>query len=293
MKLFLKFLSVFLLVTALPLHAQNKKRVAVLPLEPSGVEQSDADQVTDVVENVFTNYPTSYEIIERSQINSVLREIGFGQTGVTEKVVEAGKLLNADLVVTGRFGKLGSKYTLTLKLIDVETGKSIRNERNSTPGPIENIENTLVRPLSKSLANPGVAMVETILDNVLSKNKSSPDNITLPKRTSYTLIVKGCTNIVSPSPHLVNQANSWIKVWQGGRFLGSTVKVENNNSPTYNAQFTISNYGGEFIYFDVFDDYPFSGSKLVGRATIQKPVSGSYQILRGGYAWGNVIVEIY
>jgi TolB-like protein len=292
MKLFIKCLSVFLLVSTLPLYAQNKKRVAVLPLDPAGVEQSDADQVTDMVENAFTNYPSSYEMIERSQINSVLREISFGQTGVTSEIVEAGKQLNANLVVAGRFGKLGSKYTLTLKLIDVDLGKIHRTTSKSAQVPLEDVETALIKPAAEYIANPGLKTFENIVD-ALSQNKSSNNNITLPKRNSYTLIVKGCTNIVSPSQHLVNQANSWVKVWVGARFLGNTVKVENSNSPSYNAQFSISNYSGEFIYLDVYDDYPFSGSKLVGRATIQKPVSGSYQILRGGYAWGNVIVEIY
>lgn len=273
------------ILATLPLHAQNKKRVAVLPIEPAGVDPSVAVQVTDQVQSVFRNYFTSYEMIDRADIDKVIREQALELTGVTEEGVQVGKLLNADQVVMGRIGKMGKKYTITLKLVDVATGTVLRQQPGEASCTLENLNTALVTPAAKQIANPGVATFEKIVDAFASRNQPPPPQ-------NYTISVRGCINLIEPQARLWGQANSWVKVWCGTVLKGRTETVKNTNSPVYsNAQFVLDNYVNQIMALDVYDDYALSGSLYVGRATINKPVSGTYQIIKNGYSYGSVSVE--
>lgn len=278
--------SVLIVISSLPLFAGPKIRVAVLPISPAGLDSSIADQVTDQVQSVFRNYFTSYEIIERANIDKVLREQALELTGATEEGAQIGKLLNADQVVTGRVGKMGKRYTISLNLVEVATGKVLRQSSpRSESCSLENLNDVLVTPAAKEVANPGVSTAENLIKAFVNRNQPPP-----PK--NYILSVKGCVNLVEPQARIVGQANSWIRVSLGTIVKGRTETVKNTNSPVYsNGQFNLDNYLNGIISLDVYDDYIFSGSQYVGRATITSPVSGTYQILKNGYSWGLVSVE--
>ena len=69
-----------------------------------------------------------FTVIERERMNEILEEQGFQQTLVCATdacAIELGRLTGASGIVAGTVGKLGATYTVTVRLINVETGEII------------------------------------------------------------------------------------------------------------------------------------------------------------------------
>lgn len=123
----------------------GKLVIAVLDLEGRGISALEAATLTDRMrsELVATGAVT---IVERGQMQEILSEQGFQQTGCTssECAVEVGKLLGVSHMATGSIGKIGSSYTLDMRLFNVEDGaitKSVnRTYRGEVDGLIKEIE---------------------------------------------------------------------------------------------------------------------------------------------------------
>lgn len=67
-----------------------------------------------------------FTLVERQQIGEILDEQGFQQSGACsnqECMVEVGQLLAVKKIVGGSIGKIENIYPVTLKIIDVKTGK--------------------------------------------------------------------------------------------------------------------------------------------------------------------------
>jgi TolB-like protein len=77
-----------------------------------------ASRLSDAV--VFT-------VVDRERMDKVVKEIEFSQTGLVDEksAVQVGKLLQARLLVDGQVSELGENLILTVRLIDVETGKVV------------------------------------------------------------------------------------------------------------------------------------------------------------------------
>jgi len=76
-----------------------------------------------------------YTVIERGMLEQLVREQTLQMSGMvdSETAVKIGKLIGANLVVTGSIVKTGQTYTINSRFVDVETGviKDGRNIRGS------------------------------------------------------------------------------------------------------------------------------------------------------------------
>jgi formylglycine-generating enzyme len=72
-------------------------------------------------------------LVERQRIQQVLEETSFQQSGVTEGkgTAELGRLLDVDRLFFLQTHRLPSGYELTLKIVDVATGRVLRVEKQS------------------------------------------------------------------------------------------------------------------------------------------------------------------
>lgn len=113
-------------------QAADKIPIAVLDFQAKG-DVSD-DEASIISDRIRTQMFRSgrYHIMERADMLSILKEQGFQQSQVncdgTNCSVELGKLLAVRQIMTGSVSKLGSIYTLTLRIVDVEKGEIIRDE---------------------------------------------------------------------------------------------------------------------------------------------------------------------
>ena len=123
--------SMFLLISY---NLFSQQTIGVLDITPrQGVSEQEAEIVTDFVFAALYQYGSDkYSIISRQNREKILTEHAFLYSGFsddTSSALEAGKYLSADYVVIGTFTKFGSRYYISLQLVDVNTTKVIGSAR--------------------------------------------------------------------------------------------------------------------------------------------------------------------
>ncbi|HMW33424.1 MAG TPA: CsgG/HfaB family protein [bacterium] len=105
---------------------ERKPTAAVLDFKIiSGLTPQEAAALTSKFRNSFSN-TGKYTVLERGEMDKILKEQDFKMSDVcnsSECAVEIGQLLAAEKMVTGDIGKIGETYSVTIKLLDVTTGK--------------------------------------------------------------------------------------------------------------------------------------------------------------------------
>jgi TolB-like protein len=134
--------------------SQNPERipVAILDLEGRGISALEAATLTDRLRSEMVTVG-AFVVVERGQMEMLLEEQGFQQTGCTsaECAVEVGKLLGVQKMITGSIGKLGELYTVDARMFDVQTGEIERVSKREHRGGIEGLID-LLGVVTKDLA---------------------------------------------------------------------------------------------------------------------------------------------
>tara|TARA_Y100000310_G_scaffold27100_1_gene25789 strand:+ start:3120 stop:3809 length:690 start_codon:yes stop_codon:yes gene_type:complete len=130
----------------------DKIPVAILDLEGRGISALEAATLTDRLRSEMVTVG-AFVVVERGQMEMLLEEQGFQQTGCTsaECAVEVGKLLGVQKMVTGSIGKLGELYTVDARMFDVQTGEIERVSKREHRGGIEGLID-LLGVVTKDLA---------------------------------------------------------------------------------------------------------------------------------------------
>jgi curli biogenesis system outer membrane secretion channel CsgG len=99
---------------------------AVSDLQPQGISKSDAAVIAEMLRTELIRAGV-FNVVEKANMDKLLAEQAFQQTGCTtsECAVKLGKLLNANGIVVGSFGKLLNRYLVSVRLVDVETGQAV------------------------------------------------------------------------------------------------------------------------------------------------------------------------
>ncbi|MFH1850974.1 MAG: CsgG/HfaB family protein [Candidatus Neomarinimicrobiota bacterium] len=136
------FLSALVLQATLPVvaTAQDKETVAVLDFEGRGISQMESQTLTDRLSSELAK-TNAMILVERNQMNEILGEQGFQQSGCTsaECAAEVGALLGVQHMIAGSFGKLGNSYTIDAKMFSVETGKTEKTVSATYKGEIDGL----------------------------------------------------------------------------------------------------------------------------------------------------------
>jgi TolB-like protein len=132
----------------------KKLNVAVADLAPQNASRGDAALIGDLLRGELVK-ARRFTVIEKQNMDKVLAEQAFQQTGCTsdECAVKLGKLLNAQRLVMGSFGKLLSRYFISIRVVDIETGKIIYSDE---------AKGDTVDDLEKSLKKMTVRIVAAI-----------------------------------------------------------------------------------------------------------------------------------
>jgi len=107
--------------------------LAVMDFEAKNMEASAGSIVADFVRDAAVASGKA-QVLERSQVAEVLNEQGFQQTGCVaeECAVQMGRLLAARYVVLGSVSGLGNVKYISLRLVDVASGKVIQTATGKT-----------------------------------------------------------------------------------------------------------------------------------------------------------------
>jgi TolB-like protein len=134
----IKALFVILLLSTL--NAQEKRSMAVLDFDATGVSQSDVKTLSNRV-NTMLSQSNKFTVIERGKINQLLSEQSFQLSGVTsnESMVAMGEVLGVELMFAGGIGLIGKTYTIDIRVIEVETGEVIHSASTNVRGEIDDL----------------------------------------------------------------------------------------------------------------------------------------------------------
>lgn len=104
-----------------------QKIVAVMPMSQIVRNQYSsyaAENMTEELINVLVNSGT-YTVIERSQLDQVIQEMGFESTGMVnaDSAIEIGKLSGAQYILIGKI-TMADVYNSTIPIVGIKTLKS-------------------------------------------------------------------------------------------------------------------------------------------------------------------------
>ncbi|MCD6100424.1 MAG: PEGA domain-containing protein [Candidatus Marinimicrobia bacterium] len=104
--------------------SEEKIPVAVMDLDANNVGESEAKALSDRLRiEIFR--VGKFEVMERQRMQDILNEMKFQLSGTTTDAdaIQIGKMIGVKKIVAGSIGKVGDIYTLSVRLIDIETGK--------------------------------------------------------------------------------------------------------------------------------------------------------------------------
>ena len=96
----------------------------------------------------------AFIVLDRSQIENILKEQGFQQSGVctsSDCQIEMGQMLGVERLVTGHLGRVGGLITFNLNLINVQSGQIVRSLNRDVAGGLETILTVTCRELALEL----------------------------------------------------------------------------------------------------------------------------------------------
>lgn len=125
------------------------QRVAVMEFKPGvGVTQEDVVGLSAMFVTYFR--PNNHVIIERSQIDQIIKEQGLQKSEITEnQIIQIGKILNVSKIVVGDINLIMSQYNIDARIIDVESGTIIATEGETFDG---NSFRSTIKKIAESLS---------------------------------------------------------------------------------------------------------------------------------------------
>ena len=124
------FVCMSLLAAIFILPAYAEKKIAVLPFNIPN-EQPEIKQFSygtmAVLNHTLNTFP-DYTVIDRGQIESILKEIGFQKSAFTDEStsIKIGKISGVDILVLGTIQVSNNTYRVNVNVTDVKTGKIIK-----------------------------------------------------------------------------------------------------------------------------------------------------------------------
>lgn len=151
------------LAQAAPEVVPQRNDLAILDFNArGGVSQDEAAIITDRLRSQM--FQTGrYRLMERANMLSLLREQGFQQTQQncesTDCSVALGKMLAVRQLMTGSVSRLGSIYTLSYRIVDVEKGVIVADNFHDCRCTLEEVLTQLTQTLVAGLSRNGSGTV--------------------------------------------------------------------------------------------------------------------------------------
>jgi hypothetical protein len=114
-------------VFTVPGYSQTdvKFNIAVNDLKGAGVDDGTKFMVSERLRSELVK-TSAYRVMERTEMESILKEQGFQQTGACEEsscLVKMAQFLGVERIVAGSIAASGKLWTLSLRMLDVGTGE--------------------------------------------------------------------------------------------------------------------------------------------------------------------------
>ena len=125
--------------------------IAVLDLEAKGISQTEADYLSDYMRGQVTRLVNSqeyinatninYTVVERSQMDKIFEQFEIQDLGCTDVscAIEFGKMLNVEKIIIVSVGLVGETYSISTRIVDIETAKTSAVADYVFTGPRDNL----------------------------------------------------------------------------------------------------------------------------------------------------------
>lgn len=128
--------------------------VGVLDLDASNLDPGEARVISDRL-RYFINSQPIFQLIERAKMVNIMEEVGFqisGACDTDECVVQVGKILGARKMIAGSIGRVGTIYTLQVRIVDIESSM-VEHQAFTNVSGIEDVLETATATVAKELAD--------------------------------------------------------------------------------------------------------------------------------------------
>ncbi|MFC1529809.1 CsgG/HfaB family protein [Gemmatimonadota bacterium] len=135
---------------------QEQLTIGVIELVANGVEDTEARAITDRL-RTWLGRTGAFQVIERNRMVEIMEEMGFQESGACntdECVVQVGQVLGASKMIAGSVSKVGSLYSLQIRMIDIATSR-IEHPLFEDVNGIESV----LQDVTQNLANQMAALV--------------------------------------------------------------------------------------------------------------------------------------
>ena len=143
-----------------PSDGADKQNIAVMDLDiRGGILKDEVSTISDRLRGELIN-TGKYVVLERAQMENILKEQGFQQTGACSEascIVEVGQLLAVHKIVGGSVGLVGKMFSVNLKVIDVQSGKIERQISKDVKCSKEDLLTIHIKSLALEMAGIEVA----------------------------------------------------------------------------------------------------------------------------------------
>jgi TolB-like protein len=166
-----------LIMGCFALSVSARPNIAVLELSGNGVEATDRLALTNRLRaDLFKT--DSFTVVERSQMDDILKEQGFQQTGCTDAAcaVEVGKLLNVEYMISGSVDRVGSVFSVNIRMINVKDGNIVKNVTADCNGcTLEEVFIQTIRRAAFRLVGWPDSLIDTQIPTVSKITAAEPD----------------------------------------------------------------------------------------------------------------------
>ena len=119
--------------------AWGQTTIAVFDFSNNGLSNNEVSTLTDRLRTELVNV-SEFKVVERSKIDDILKEQKFQLSGcVDECLLEIGKMLGANEIVIGSFGKVGNIFTISARIVDAESGEVMQAISYDSDYSVENL----------------------------------------------------------------------------------------------------------------------------------------------------------
>ena len=136
--------------------AWGQTTIAVFEFENNGLEPHEVRQLSTRLESELVKVG-GFKVVERNKIDEILKEQKLQISGCVEEcLIDVGKMLGAKQIVLGSVGKIDGLFTISAKLVDAETGESIRSSDFDADNGLSDLLKNGLRKVAYELTDKGL-----------------------------------------------------------------------------------------------------------------------------------------
>ena len=148
--------------------------VGVLDLRATNVDEGEVEVISERLRFYVGAQPV-FQLIERAEMFRIIEEVGFQQLGACddeECLVQVGKILGARKMIAGSIGRVGSTYSLHVRIVDIESSQ-IEHQVFQDVRDIEELLKIATKAVAEELAGMLTTLDEPI-PSVPTENLITP-----------------------------------------------------------------------------------------------------------------------